>query len=105
MNQVPKFDAQEDEPPPPIPARSANSYTDAPSHTVQTDSQDQRTRAAPLLSSEVSAPVLPPKPSRMKLVGMIKCPLMILLHFVFVGLVMFQQHCPIQIWTETNCSF
>ena len=83
MNQVPKFDEEEDEPPPPIPARSANSYIDAPSHTVQADSQGQRTRAAPLLSSEVSVPVLPPKPSRMKLVGMIKCPLMILPHCLY----------------------
>ena len=77
MNQVPKLDTQEDEPPPPLPARSANLYIDAPSHTVQADSQGQKPRAAPPLSNEISAPALPPKPPRMKLVGMIRCPLII----------------------------
>ena len=69
MNQVPKFDTQEDESPPPLPARIANT-----SHTVQADSQGQKPRAAP---SEMSAPALPPKPQRKKLVSKIKCPLMI----------------------------
>ena len=69
MNHVPKLDTQEEEPPPPLPERSANLYIDAPSHTVQADSQ---VHMMPPSSNEVSVPALPPKPPRMKLVAMIR---------------------------------
>ena len=75
MNHVPKLDTQEEEPPPPLPERSANLYIDVPSHTVQADSQ---VHMMPPLSNEVSVPALPPKPPRMKLVAMIRNPLMII---------------------------
>ena len=55
INRVPKLDSHEEEPPPPLPAQSANLYIDAPSHTVQANSQGQKPRAAPSLSSEMSA--------------------------------------------------
>ena len=73
MNHVPKLDTQEEEPPPPpLPARSANLYIDAP-HTSQAGCQNQNPRVvvSSPLNNEVSAPALPPKPPRMKLVGMI----------------------------------
>jgi hypothetical protein len=70
MNQLPKLNTEEEELPPPLPARSANLYIDAPSHTVQATSQDLlEPRAVPPPSNEVSAPAIPPKPPRMKLVG------------------------------------
>ena len=69
MNHIPKLDTPEEEPPPPLPERSANLYTDTP-HSVQADSQvpTSRTTSPPLPSNEASAPALPPKPPRMKLV-------------------------------------
>ena len=68
MNHLPKLNTQE-EPPPPLPARSANLYIDAP-HTVQATSQGlTEPRAALPPSNEILAPALPPKPPRMKLVG------------------------------------
>ena len=71
MNHVPKLDTSEEELPPPLPERSANLYIDSPAHTVQADdfdSQGLKPRTAPPLSNEASAPALPPKPPRMKLV-------------------------------------
>ena len=82
MNHVPKLDTQEEEPPPPLPERSANLYIDAP-HTPQAGSQSQNPRVVPPLNYEVSAPALPPKPPRMKLVGMIRNPLMMIeMHYL-----------------------
>ena len=68
MNHVPKLDTPEEEPPPPLPERSANLCIDAPSHTDGFDSQGLKSRTAPPPSNDVSAPALPPKPPRMKLV-------------------------------------
>ena len=70
MNQVPKLESQEEEPPPPLPARSGNLYIDTPSHTVQANSQGLTEPRVPL--NEVPAPALPPKPPRNKLVGLFK---------------------------------
>ena len=65
MNHLPTLEPQEEEPPPPLPARSGNLYIDTPSRTVQTSSWDPtnpRPRAPPLSN----APALPPKPPRNK---------------------------------------
>ena len=69
MNVVPKLDSQEEELPPPLPARSGNLYIDTPSHAVQTDSRGlTEPRVPPPPNNEMSAPALPPKPPRNKLV-------------------------------------
>ena len=71
MNHIPKLDSPEEESPPPLPERSANLYIDTPSYSVQADSQvHEMPRTASPPSNETSAPALPPKPPRMKLVGM-----------------------------------
>ena len=76
MNQIPNFDTQEEEPPPPLPARSANLCIDAPSHTLQPldpgsqDPEPLRPALPPSLrNAEIQAPALPPKPAHMMLVG------------------------------------
>ena len=70
MNHLPKLNTPEEEPPPPLPARSANLYIDAPSQTIQATSQGlTEPRVPPPPSNEIPAPALPPKPRRMKLVG------------------------------------
>ena len=69
MNQVPKLESQEEEPPPPLPARSGNLYIDTPPNA---GSRSENPRVPPPPSNEVPAPALPPKPLRMKLVGLIK---------------------------------
>ena len=66
MNRIPKLDPQDEEPPPPLPARSGNLYVDDSSHTVQAIDSGSQTRSVPPPSNEMSAPALPPKPPRMK---------------------------------------
>lgn len=85
MNQVPNLESQEEEEsPPPLPARSGNLYIDTPPNT---GSRSQNPRAPPPLSNEVPAPALPPKPPRMKLVGMIKyyCPKAYNQHYIWLS--------------------
>ena len=74
MNQIPDLNLQEEEPPPPLPARSENLYIDTPSHTESLDSGSQRSNPSaassllPPSDNKLSVPARPPKPAHMKLV-------------------------------------
>ena len=61
---------EENETPPPLPERSANMYSDSPSHTFNSGSQGQEPTATtsllpPSVCNEISAPALPPKPAKL----------------------------------------
>ena len=109
MNRMPNLDLEEEEPPPPLPARSANMYTDAPSHTLDSGSQGSNPGAAsallpPSLNNERLVPALPPKPAHMKLVGTnlsyaLPVDVIMLLN---VGLQILQQLGPAHFGTETS---
>ena len=99
MNRIPKLDSAEaqDEIPPPLPERSANMFSDSPSHTFNSGSQGQEPTATtsllpPSVSNETSAPALPPKPANMKLVGikLIIEPVVVMYYYVTIGRLVLQ---------------
>ena len=109
INRMPNLDLEEEEPPPPLPTRSANMYTDAPSHALDSGSQDSITSTPssllpPSLNNERLVPALPPKPAHMKLVGTnLSCALPVDVTMLLgTGLQILQQLGPVHFGTETS---